>query len=504
MPPANQATNHGLFHQPVRGLLFLFCCLIASCGGKEDSASLVTTIKSASQGSEAASSGIQTSQAAIGLSDIASSFSNLGGSIFGLSSAATPMTLAPPTYAKIIDLQTRATPPLQQVSAKMKMAHAKGLFAPIDEKKRPCPDGGTFSFSGTSESTGGKAILTFEACRQEATETTGKIDMTATRRSLEVTLDMSVGTSVSPFVIIDYVAPKQGGKPYQTKAGTLKAILTLTATLPIPQPDLLPIAPALSSFFDISGTGSFENTASSPTTTTFTFDRFKNETSLSLPVATEQTYTHRLNGKITESKTTAGLISSAEASFESFTLTETATPTSVNLSLEGTLVTSFNPTSTCQGSGRYTYKTITPIRLLYRAALTDFDSDGIPDEVDPDDDGDGILDVDEDANQNGIADSKEDTDQDKIMNDKDPDDDGNGIADRDEDPPGQTPDLYFKNECPIAGQLTVNTETTVKFNSDGQGNVEIAVTGGDKITLPCTAFFKSGCGVGEPFVNLDN
>merc|ERR1711890_224637 len=76
----------------------------------------------------------------------------------------------------------------------------------------------------------------------------------------------------------------------------------------------------------------------------------------------------------------------------------------------------------------------------------DDDSDGILDVHDDDDDGDGILDGDEDDDGDGIAndeddgddgdgilDVDEDDDEDGVQNDEDPDDDGDGIPDENDE-----------------------------------------------------------------------
>ena len=65
----------------------------------------------------------------------------------------------------------------------------------------------------------------------------------------------------------------------------------------------------------------------------------------------------------------------------------------------------------------------------------DTDNDGIPDYLDPDDDGDGINTIDEDTNGDGDP-TNDDTDNNGIPNYLDPDDDGDGINTIDEDTNG--------------------------------------------------------------------
>jgi hypothetical protein len=62
----------------------------------------------------------------------------------------------------------------------------------------------------------------------------------------------------------------------------------------------------------------------------------------------------------------------------------------------------------------------------------DYDNDGTPDYLDPDDDGDGILNVDEDRNNDGDP-TNDDYDSDGTPDYLDPDDDGDGVPTADED-----------------------------------------------------------------------
>ncbi|MFT4623479.1 MAG: hypothetical protein ACI8PZ_002135 [Myxococcota bacterium] len=62
----------------------------------------------------------------------------------------------------------------------------------------------------------------------------------------------------------------------------------------------------------------------------------------------------------------------------------------------------------------------------------DRDGDGVPDRLDPDDDGDGVPTADEDLNRDGDP-FTDDTDRDGIPNARDFDDDGDGVLSRDED-----------------------------------------------------------------------
>jgi hypothetical protein len=65
----------------------------------------------------------------------------------------------------------------------------------------------------------------------------------------------------------------------------------------------------------------------------------------------------------------------------------------------------------------------------------DTDQDGTPDNIDTDDDGDGILDV------NETLDPNQDTDNDGIPDSTDTDDDGDGIPDDQEDNAWRCTDL---------------------------------------------------------------
>lgn len=70
--------------------------------------------------------------------------------------------------------------------------------------------------------------------------------------------------------------------------------------------------------------------------------------------------------------------------------------------------------------------------FLTAISSCDVDADGIPNYLDADDDGDGIIDVDEDLDHNGIE-TNDDTDGDGIPNYQDSDDDGDGVLTQDED-----------------------------------------------------------------------
>lgn len=68
----------------------------------------------------------------------------------------------------------------------------------------------------------------------------------------------------------------------------------------------------------------------------------------------------------------------------------------------------------------------------------DADGDGIIDSLDPDDDNDGILDVDEGTTTEPGPDTPPDTDDDGIVDTLDPDDNNNAVTDADEPAPAQS------------------------------------------------------------------
>ncbi len=69
------------------------------------------------------------------------------------------------------------------------------------------------------------------------------------------------------------------------------------------------------------------------------------------------------------------------------------------------------------------------------ALAQDADGDGIPDHLDPDDDNDGILDVDEGTSTGPQPSTPPDNDGDGIVDLLDPDDDNNAVTDDDEPVP---------------------------------------------------------------------
>jgi hypothetical protein len=72
-------------------------------------------------------------------------------------------------------------------------------------------------------------------------------------------------------------------------------------------------------------------------------------------------------------------------------------------------------------------------------AAQDADGDGILDQLDPDDDNDGILDADEGTTSEPPPQTPPDSDGDVIVDDLDPDDDNNGVTDADEPVPDSPP-----------------------------------------------------------------
>jgi hypothetical protein len=105
-----------------------------------------------------------------------------------------------------------------------------------------------------------------------------------------------------------------------------------------------------------------------------------------------------------------------------------------------------------------------PIHIL----ALDSDSDGIPDDMDPDDDNDGVPDSDQGGE--GTSSGNEplpDSDDDGITNDMDPDDNNNAVADEDEtvptpsdgnstDPGGSSPShAPSPGEQPLVSSLPV-------------------------------------------------
>jgi len=112
--------------------------------------------------------------------------------------------------------------------------------------------------------------------------------------------------------------------------------------------------------------------------------------------------------------------------------------------------------------------------------FADSDGDGIPDDLDPDDDNDGVADG-QHADPQSPSNSGQDADQDTIPDSHDPDDNNNGVTDDDEasaDPPDTSPGPGTSpgsDDGPSQAPVAAQSNTT---GSDGPALVRsLPVTG---------------------------
>lgn len=322
-------------------LLFLSIAVVmTNCGGGGTPSSGTTTNNT--QGQQVASASGQSAALAVGSSETFSSLTKVGSSSVGSSVPALRFSKGIKKDAglaitsELAGKFARSQAVQSAVSAVRKAVSEKAVSSMSGSST--CTNGGSYSFTGTSDSATGYFDLsfTFNNCREGSDQYDGNYHLTGTSTSSSANLQIVL----SSFTIYDY-----------DSANTLVYSMTADITLGL--------------YITGSGSTSMTTTADgditatdilSGDTYTLTYTNFVATASVS-----SSTTTIAVNGAVKQSWTASGTSYSANVTYTSFNWQDVDYGTYVDTTLSGTIAIDFTPDTYCF-EGTFVFVTDTPIR----------------------------------------------------------------------------------------------------------------------------------------------
>ncbi len=228
-------------------LIVTFAMLFSACSSKSSdsttsgtSGGTVSAITTSTQGRQAAASSTQSASMSQGSGQ---TFRNLGN--VGLTATGNDV----PHFRTSNTFKSKgALAKVEKVSAKFAksnaaMAAAQSMRKAVNAAKASissapsstsgtinCADGGSVAYTGTIDLTAGTfgLDLTFSSCREDDSQTGGLYKLSATETSTSLTMNITLGTTATPFTILDYSAGYSA-----LIANTAMSAFSLTETLTV-------------------------------------------------------------------------------------------------------------------------------------------------------------------------------------------------------------------------------------------------------------------------------